>query len=213
MVRQINSEFDGWSALAHLGKICRYEARDVLYTSHIPALCLFRVVEGYVKISRYFPDGRCQILSFCGPGDYFGFEEKGSQRNGEAEALGQSRIIAVDHAALDRATNADGRITAWRCSILSAEVRRSQNLILALGRMNADEKVDYFLTHVVRGGAGREIHLPMNFTDIGDFLGLRIETISRTMSKMMRLGMLQRVKGTTRFLHYRTRVEAHQLAA
>jgi hypothetical protein len=32
MVRQINSEFDGWSALAHLGKICRYEAKDVLYT-------------------------------------------------------------------------------------------------------------------------------------------------------------------------------------
>jgi len=55
-----------------------------------------------------------QILSFCGPGDYFGFEEKGSQRNGEAEALGQSRIIAVDHAAPDRATNADGRITTWR---------------------------------------------------------------------------------------------------
>ena len=53
----------------------------------------------------------------------------------------------------------------------------------------------------------------MNFTDIGDFLGLRIETISRTMSKMTRLGMLQRVKGTTRFLHYRRRVEAHQLAA
>ena len=88
-----------------------------------------------------------QILSFCGPGDYFGFEEKGSQRNGEAEALGQSRIIAVDHAAPDRATNADGRITTWRFSILAAEVRRSQDLILALGRMNADEKIDYFLTH------------------------------------------------------------------
>lgn len=213
MVRQINSEFDGWSVLAHLGKTCRYEAKDVLYTSHIPALCLFRVVEGYVKISRYFPDGRCQILSFCGPGDYFGFEEKGSQRNGEAEALGESRIIAVDHAALDRATNADGRIATWRCSILSAEVNRSQNLILALGRMNADEKIDYFFTHVVHGAAGQQIYLPMNLTDIGDFLGLRLETISRTMSKMTRLGVLRRVKGTTRFLHYRTHVEAHQLAA
>ena len=65
----------------------------------------------------------------------------------------------------------------------------------------------------VRSGAGREIDLPMNLTDLGDFLGLRFETISRTMSKMTRLGMLQRVKGTTRFLHYQTRVEAHQLAA
>jgi hypothetical protein len=53
----------------------------------------------------------------------------------------------VGHAALDRATNADGRITTWRFSILAAEVRRSQDLILALGRMNADEKIDYFLTH------------------------------------------------------------------
>ena len=79
--------------------------------------------------------------------------------------------------------------------------------------MNADEKIDYFLTHVVRSGAGREIYLPMNLTDIGDFLGLRFETISRTMSKMTRLGMLQRVKGTTHFLHYRTGIEAHQLAA
>ena len=78
-------------------------------------------------------------------------------------------------------------------------------LILVLEQMNADEKIDYFLTHVVRSGAGREIYLPMNLTDIGDFLGLRVETISRTMSKMTRLGMLQRVKGTTDlYLSWRT---------
>ena len=58
----------------------------------------------------------------------------------------------------------------------------------------------------VRSGAGRrEIDLPMNLTDLGDFLGLRFETISRTMSKMTRLGMLQRVKGTTDlYLSWRT---------
>ena len=66
----------------------------------------------------------------------------------------------------------------------------------------------------VRSGAGREIDLPMNLTDLGDFLGLRFETISRTMSKMTRLGMLQRVKGTTDlYLSWRTPLLANPAKA
>ena len=208
-----DSAFDGWESVRLRAKTSSFESKEVIYLCESAATRLFRVEEGYVKISRYLPDGRCQILQFCGPGDYFGLEASGTDRVGQAEALCITSVTSVDHGEISRAADTDARIAAWHFSLLLAEIRRAQDLILTLGQMNANEKIDYFLTHVVGGSAGNDIYLPMNMTDIGDFLGLRIETVSRTMTKMKRLGVIRKVRGATHYLYCRSETELERLVA
>ena len=88
MARQINSEFDGWSALAHLGKICRYEARDVL----TPAIFLHFVFSGLLRVisishDTFLMDGARSSAS-AGPATTLGLKRK------DLSAMVRPRLLA-----------------------------------------------------------------------------------------------------------------------
>lgn len=151
---------------------------------------VYRVVSGAVRTFRILADGRRQICEFHLPGDTFGFEPSAIHRV-SAEALGPTRLVAVRRAALlDNADSApDIARLLWRAAV--ADLQRSQEHVMRLGHRSAAERVASFLLDVARRLGGHDaFDLPMSRQDIADYLGLTIETVSRSFTQLQALGLI-----------------------
>jgi CRP/FNR family nitrogen fixation transcriptional regulator len=141
---------------------------------------VFKVVSGAVRAFRLLADGRRQIIDFYLPGDVFGVEFN-AERLAGAEALSDSVIVVARRSALG--TDGENGARLWRHAI--DELRRSQDHVLTLGRRSAAERVASFLIDLAgRLGASDDLELPMSRQDIADYLGLTIETVSRTLTQL-----------------------------
>jgi len=156
-----------------------------------PADHVYRVVSGAVRTFRVLADGRRQICEFHLPGDCLGFEPSAAHRT-SAEAMGETRLVSVRRSALlDGADTApDVARMLWRSAV--ADLQRSQDHVLRLGHRSASERVASFLLEVAGrlGGADR-FDLPMSRQDIADYLGLTIETVSRSFTHLQSLGLIE----------------------
>lgn len=151
---------------------------------------VYRVVSGAVRTFRILADGRRQISEFHLPGDSFGFEPSAVHRV-SAEALGPTRLVAVRRNALmDNADTApEFARLLWRAAV--ADLQRSQEHVLRLGHRSAAERVASFLLDVARRLGGHDaFDLPMSRQDIADYLGLTIETVSRSFTQLQALGLI-----------------------
>lgn len=149
-----------------------------------PADSVYRVVSGAVRTFRILADGRRQICEFHLPGDTFGFEPSAVHRT-SAEAVGPTRLVAVRRGALmDNADTApEFARLLWRSAV--ADLQRSQEHVLRLGHRSAAERVASFLLEVSRRqGDVDAFDLPMSRQDIADYLGLTIETVSRSFTQL-----------------------------
>ena len=171
-------------AFAMLGAPIRYERNVEIYGEAEPAEYLYQVATGAVRTYKVLRDGRRQIGAFLLPGDVFGLEA-GEDHGFSAEAIVDSsvrvakRSVIVSMAARDSALAAD----LWTCA--AGGMRSAQEHMLLLGRKNAEERVVTFLLDMARReSADQLIELPMSRQDIADYLGLTIETVSRTFSQL-----------------------------
>ena len=149
-----------------------------------PAISVYRVLKGVVRTYRILADGRRQIAEFFLAGDVFGLEESGEYRT-SAEAVCDGEVLAIrkrqltDRGACDLATAQK----LWALTL--HHLRRSEEHMLVLGRKNACERLGWFLMDMAeRIPAPDRIDLPMSRQDIADYLGLTIETVSRTMTTL-----------------------------
>jgi CRP-like cAMP-binding protein len=150
---------------------------------------VFKVVHGAARGFRVLADGRRQICEFYLPGELFGLEPDG-EHHLTAEALGETVLIAARRSALgdDRDADAARRL----CKLAMAQIRRGQEHALTLGRRSAGERVAHFLLDMAeRLGCGDHLDLPMSRQDIADYLGLTIETVSRTLTQMQGSGLIK----------------------
>jgi CRP/FNR family nitrogen fixation transcriptional regulator len=153
-----------------------HPAGSEIYAQGDRAGDLYQVEFGCVRIHRLLADGRRQISAFHMPGELFGFETDGTHHF-FAEAVNATGIRVV--------RPAEAR---WLASdILPLALKglvRAQEHLLVIGRQNATERVAAFLLDMAeRQGGLASIELPMSRSDIGDYLGLTIETVSRVFSK------------------------------
>jgi CRP-like cAMP-binding protein len=147
---------------------------------------VYKVVSGAVRSMRLLADGRRQITGFHLAGDVFGVEI-GVDRRASAEALTDAVVIVARRATL---TEIDQGARLWRHAL--AELDRSRDHVLTLGRRSAAERVASFLVEMAeRTHAGGELTLPMSRQDMADFLGLTIETVSRTLTKLQADGLIE----------------------
>ena len=129
---------------------------------------------------RLLSDGRRQITHFFLPGDIFGVEF-GCERRAGAEALCDTVVIVARRSAI--ASDADQSMRLWRLTV--GELQRREDHVLTLGRRSATERLASFLIDLAdRLGADDEFELPMSRQDIADYLGLTIETVSRTLTQL-----------------------------
>ncbi len=160
-------------------------ARNVeVYGEGEPAEYLYKVISGAVRTCKLLEDGRRQVTAFHLPGEIFGLE-LGREHRFSAETISESSILIVKRSAVLALAGRDGDVARQLWSLTADALQRVQDHMLVLGCMNAKERVASFLLQMAkRGSGGNELDLPMSRQDIADYLGLTIETVSRTMTQL-----------------------------
>jgi CRP-like cAMP-binding protein len=166
-----------------MGAPLAFARNEEVYGEGEPAEYLYSVTSGCVSTSKILNDGRRQIGAFYLPGDVFGLEA-GDEHTFSAEALAPTMVRIVKHKALMSRAACDSAMASHLLTLTVAELQRTQCRVLLLIK-SAQERVAGFLLEMAnRKCTGNEIDLPMSRQDIADYLGLTIETVSRTLTQL-----------------------------
>ncbi|MCP5433763.1 MAG: helix-turn-helix domain-containing protein [Alphaproteobacteria bacterium] len=152
---------------------------------------VFLVMNGVVRTCRILADGRRQIGEFYFPGDVFGLEPN-DVHGSSAEALAPCAVAVIKRAELEQEAvrNTESARALWE--LAARQLARAQEHILLLGRKTARERVASLLLDLAdRGDGNGTVRLPMSRADMADYLGLTIETVSRTISELARDGTIR----------------------
>ena len=169
-----------------LGTVVTIATGAELYGEGDRAEHWYRVRSGIVRTSKLLPDGRRQIDDFLFPGDFFGLEI-GATRSLTAEAVNGASVVRYARARFDGEAPTDSRLSARLLNITLGRLGKAHERLLTLGRKTAEERVASFLLEMLdRAPSAGAIELAMSRTDIADYLGLTIETVSRTFSALKR---------------------------
>lgn len=158
---------------------------------------LYFVKTGSLKTVVLLDDGREQVTGFHLAGDALGVDAISSPTHpSEAIALEDTNVCAIPFAQLNRLSQRVEHLQMYVQRLLAREVVRDQGLMLLLGRMQADERVAAFLVNMsrrfkARGYSPVEFTLSMAREEIGNYLGLTLETVSRCFSRLKSAGVLQ----------------------
>jgi CRP/FNR family transcriptional regulator, nitrogen fixation regulation protein len=168
--------------------VARSLSRDQeVFAEGSAAEAVYKVVSGAVRTLRLLADGRRQIIGFHLPGDVFGIEAH-SVHGATAEAICETVLVSARRSSVLGDMEQQGRLVRHALT----ELRCSQDHLLTLGRRTAIERVASFLVDLVnRTGASEVLALPMSRQDIADYLGLTIETVSRTLTQMQARGIVR----------------------
>jgi CRP/FNR family nitrogen fixation transcriptional regulator len=165
-----------------------FSAEREIYAQGDPAACLYQVSHGMVRTCRYLSDGSRQVDAFYGPGDVFGFE-LAAIHGVCAQAVSDCAVRAYRRRPLQSAP--DG--TAMHLLAFAMQsLTRSREHALLLGHGSAAQKLASFLLDMAqRGPVAETVELVMTRQHIADYLGLTIETVSRTFSQFERDGLIE----------------------
>jgi CRP/FNR family nitrogen fixation transcriptional regulator len=167
-----------------------YRKEEEIYGEDEPAEYVYQVIRGAVRTYKLLSDGRRQIGTFHLPGDVFGLES-GMNHRLAAEAIIDTTVRLVKRSSLEQAANNDVQVARKLWGITAGELRHAEDHMLLLGRKNAMERVANFLLEMDRRLAvAGMMALPMCRRDIGDYLGLTLETVSRALSQLHGEGVL-----------------------
>ena len=169
-------------------------AKEHLFCEGDAATHVYRVDAGHVVIYRTAPDGRRQVIDFAYPGDFIGLgalEEHATN----AQATTKTVVRCLPVSTLRDLASANPRLGMRLYEAVSQELMASRELLFTVSQRTACERLAYFLLALSRrnerrGEDATEIVLPMTRNDIADFLGLTIETVSRTFSRFRGDGLI-----------------------
>lgn len=174
-----------------VGSVLSLRSGRELYAEGDSATYWYRVTSGVVRTCKLLPDGRRQIDDFLFAGDVFGLEASAEHKIG-AEAVTNAAVVSYSRNRLDSMAQDDARLSARLLQMTLKQLDKAHGRLLLLGRKTAEEKLATFLLEMLdRSDARDAIDLPMSRTDIADYLGLTIETVSRTFSAFRRDGLVE----------------------
>ena len=185
----------------------RLRGGDTLFHAGAWFSHLYLVKTGALKTVVLLDDGREQVTGFHFAGDVLGIDAISSPNHAsEAIALTDTQVCAIPFAQLARLSRRIEPLQTYVQGLLAREVVRQQRLMLLLGRMYADERVAEFLHNLSQrfracGHAPHEFTLPMAREDIGNYLGLTLETVSRCFSRLRNTGVIAVDNRHIRILH------------
>ena len=177
-------------AIEMMGAPMTFGRNSEIYGEGEPADYLYKVVSGTVRTSKIMADGRRQIGSFYLAGDVFGLEV-GDDHAFSAEAITESKVLVVRRSALMGLATRDGDVARQMWTQAGHELARVQDHILLLVKTAQERVVGFLLEMAERTPAGNTVELPMSRQDIADYLGLTIETVSRTLTMLESDGSIE----------------------
>ncbi len=144
---------------------------------------LYKVLKGSVRTYKLLEDGRRQITAFYLPGDAFGFEV-GDRHSLSAEAIVDCQLLVLRRETVAALAARDSSVANQLWAMSVAELQRAQDRLMLLVK-TAQERVAGFLLEMSKRSRGTDdINLPMSRQDIADYLGLTIETVSRSLTQL-----------------------------
>jgi len=196
--------------LSLMGAPMRFARNSEIYGEEDPADYLYQVVSGAVRTYRVLDDGRRQISAFHLPGDIFGVEA-GDIHMSSAEAVCDTQILVAKRSAVMARADHERDLSRQLWTLAVRELQRIQEHSMLLIK-SAEERVAGFLLEMAgRSPAGAAIDLPMCRQDIADYLGLTIETVSRTFTQLVQSGTIALEK--SRRILFRNRAALDRLNA
>ena len=166
-----------------MGATVPYSRNTEIFGENEPADHVYKVLAGAVRTYKVFADGRRQIGGFYLPGDVFGLETDDCHTF-SAEAINDAKILVVKRSALMALAVRDNEVARELWSMMGQEMRRVQDHILLLIKSAKERVVGFLLEMAERVPGGNNIELPMTRQDIADYLGLTMETVSRTLTDL-----------------------------
>jgi len=155
------------------------------------------VRSGSIKTVTHTQDGQEQITGFYLPGEIIGMDGLATNvYSNAAVALETSAVCEIPFSRLEELSAQIPNLQRRFFQLMSKEITNDQQLITLLSKNNADQRVAFLLLSISsrnrsRGLSTEEFHLPMSRADIGNYLGLTIETVSRVMSRLHKQKIIQ----------------------
>ena len=166
-----------------MGAAMAFVRNAEIFGENEPADYLYKLISGTVRTYKILSDGRRQIGGFYLPGDVFGLEF-GDEHTHSAEAMTDAKVLVIKRSALTELAGRDATVAHELYALTACELRRAQDRLVLLIK-SAQERVASFLLEMAeRAPCGDSIELPMPRQDIADYLGLTIETVSRTFTAL-----------------------------
>jgi CRP/FNR family transcriptional regulator len=175
----------------------RVRANDELYACGQPFEKLHLINSGIFKIVTLAPDGRERSADFSFDGDWLGFDGiPTGQHSCTAVALDIGEVWTVCYSTLMQAAAKAPSLLHHVLSAISAQLARNRDIALSIGTLSADARVADFLlmwakSLAERGRRTDEINVHMSRADIGAFLGIRLESVSRSLTKLAQAGVIE----------------------
>ena len=166
-----------------MGAVMPFGRNAEIYGENERAEYLYKVVSGSVRTYKVLNDGRRQIGSFYLPGDIFGLEV-GDEHTFSAEAIIDSKVLVIKRSTLVALAARDNGVARRLWAMTAGELQRAQDHIMLLIKTAQERVAGFLLEMSARTPAGNEVDLPMSRQDIADYLGLTIETVSRTLTQL-----------------------------
>jgi len=175
----------------------KVKAGETLYREGDKFQHLYAVRTGTLKSSLTLADGREQVSGFHIAGELVGLDGVAQGRHASATvALEDTDICAIPYAHLSDLAAGTSGMQHIISRLMSREILREHSLMMLLGSMNAEERLAAFLLNLsqryaARGYSEREFHLRMSRAEIGSYLGMKLETVSRTFSAFQQQRLLE----------------------
>ena len=186
-----SGQLDALIALDGIGTRLRFSRNQEIYGQGETGGFWYKVISGTVRISKLRTDGRRHIAEFCFSDDGFGLEN-GAERSFSAEAVEDVTVMRYPRVATERLSEENPAVTRLLRDMTLKSLSAAQGRLMILGRMTATERVASFLLELSeRNNDNRCVELPMCRCDIGDYLGLTIETVCRVLSDLKRRGVIE----------------------
>ena len=190
---------------------------ETIFFEGDPATHVYNLTSGVLRLSKLLPDGRRQIAGFLFPGDFLGITME-DEHAFTAEAIIPSKLCKFSRARFDAFVDTHPHLERRLYAIAAHELAAARQQVVLLGRKTAAERVASFLLMLdarrLSSGSGEKldglITLPMSRSDIADYLGLRIETISRELSALKASCVIRLT--TTQTIRFVDRERLEQLA-
>ncbi|GAB3652429.1 fumarate/nitrate reduction transcriptional regulator Fnr [Ramlibacter alkalitolerans] len=175
----------------------RVKEGEALYHEGDRFQFVYAVRSGTFKSTLNLKDGREQVTGFQIAGELLGLDGLASGKHASsAIALEDTEICAIPYAHLTELATVSPDLHIAMSRMMSREIVREHGLMMLLGSMNAEQRLAAFLLNVsqrlkARGYSATEFHLRMMRVDIGSYLGMKLETVSRTFTAFQQQGLLK----------------------
>ena len=189
-----DDELDQIEEMVKLRK--RVKKGEFLYRANEPFDAIYAIRTGFFKSRVTYEDGRDQVTGFSMAGEIMGMDGIGAgKHNCDAIAMEDGDVCSIPYEHLEDLSREVASLQRHFHKIMSREIIRESGVMMLLGVMRAEERLAAFLLNLsqrflARGFSPLEFHLRMTREEIGSYLGLKLETVSRAFSKFQADGLI-----------------------